>query len=312
MPATDVLVAIKLPPGSLEKLQAEFTVHFAPTPAERAKVYAEHGAKIGAVLSSGSRGFTADDIAALPNLGLICAHGAGFENIAADAAKAHGIVVTHSVGNNNATVADHAMGLLIAVVRAIPRAERTLREGRWETFTESRPAVHGKKLGILGLGAIGAAIARRAASFDMTIRYHNRTRRADVAYEYEDSPAALAAASDFLVIACPGGPATRHLVNREVLKALGPKGYVVNVGRGTVIDTEALIAALTAGEIAGAALDVLDGEPRVPEALLAFPNVVLTPHFGGRSPESAAAGIDQVIANMKAFFARLPVLTPIP
>jgi D-3-phosphoglycerate dehydrogenase len=307
----EVLVTAPLPAPSLEKLQANFTVHHAVGKSESAAVIEKHGANIRAVLASGSRGFTAAEIAKLPNLGIICALGAGYEGIDAAAAKARGIAVTHAVGTNNNTVADQAMGLLIAVVRALSRSERMLRAGQWEEFNESRPCVYGKNIGILGLGAIGTMIAKRALGFDLEVRYHNRNKRGDVPYIYCRSVKELAERSDFLVIACVGGPSTHHIVNREVLKALGPKGYVVNVARGTVIDTEALIGALAANEIAGAALDVLENEPQVPEALLNFPNVVLTPHFGGRSHEAQALGIVQAIDNLTAFFAGKALLTPI-
>lgn len=306
----EILVVTPLPAPSLEKLRASYIVHYAPKKQERAPAIKAHSANIRAVLASGSRGFTAEEIAGLPKLGVICALGAGYDQIDAAAAKARGIPVTHAVGTNNNTVADQAMGLLLSVVRALPRAERMLRTGKWEEFTESRPAVYGKKIGILGLGGIGMMIARRAVGFDLEVRYHNRNRRSDVPYFYCSSTVELARESDFLVIACPGGAETRHMVNREVLRALGPKGFVVNVARGTVIDTDALIAALVDGEIAGAALDVIENEPKVPEALLEFPNVVLTPHFGGRSPEAQAAGIAQAIENIDAYFAGKPLLTP--
>ena len=307
----EVLVTAPLPAPSLEKLRASFLVHHAVGKSESAQAIEKYGANIRAVLASGSRGFTAAEIAKLPKLGVICALGAGYEGIDAAAAKARGIAVTHAVGTNNNTVADQAMGLLISVVRALSRSERMLRAGQWEEFSESRPCVYGKKIGILGLGAIGTMIAKRARGFDLEVRYHNRNKRSDVPYLYCATVEELAEQSDFLVVACVGGPSTRHLVNRKVLKALGPKGYVVNVARGTVIDTEALIAALAAGEIAGAALDVLENEPEVPEALKEFPNVVLTPHFGGRSHEAQALGIVQAIDNLTAFFAGKPVLTPV-
>jgi D-3-phosphoglycerate dehydrogenase / 2-oxoglutarate reductase len=306
-----ILVTAPLPAPSLEKLKAAFVVHHAVDKMESAKVIAQHGADIRAVLASGSRGFTAGEMDKLPALGLIAALGAGYDGIDVAAAKARDIAVTHAVGTNNNTVADQAMGLLISVVRALPRAERMLRAGQWEEFSESRPCVYGKKIGILGLGAIGAMIAKRAQGFDLEVRYHNRNKRSDVPYIYCASPVELARDSDFLVIACPGGVETRHLVNRKVLHALGPKGYVVNVARGSVIDTDSLIAALVCGEIAGAALDVIENEPEVPQALLDFPNVVMTPHFGGRSHEAQALGIVQAIDNLTAFFADKPLLTPV-
>lgn len=170
----------------------------------------------------------------------------------------------------------------------------------------------GKRLGILGLGAVGLAIAKRAhLGFDMHVSYHSRTARQDVPYAWYDSPRHLAEAVDILVVATPGGANTRHLVDAHVLQALGVEGYLVNIARASVVDTQALIAALQRGQLAGAALDVFDDEPTVPDALKALPNTVLTPHVAGQSPEAARDTVDLVLRNLQAFFAGEPVLTPV-
>jgi lactate dehydrogenase-like 2-hydroxyacid dehydrogenase len=175
-----------------------------------------------------------------------------------------------------------------------------------------RPNVSRKRLGIVGLGHIGARIARRAAGFDMEVGYHNRKPRDDApSLRYFDSVEALARWSDFLMVATPGGAGTRHLIGEAVLEALGPRGFVVNVSRGSVVDTAALARALAAGTIAGAGLDVYEGEPEAPQALIALRNVVLSPHVGGRSPEALAASVDNFLENARRHFAGEPVLTPI-
>ena len=169
----------------------------------------------------------------------------------------------------------------------------------------------GKKLGILGMGTIGQQIAKRAAAFDMDVGYHNRKPKEGVAQRYFDDLKSLAAWADFLVLAAPGGPATKHLVNAEVLDALGPQGYLVNIGRGSVVDTEALAAALRENRIAGAGLDVYESEPKRPEQLVGLDNVLLTPHMAGWSPEATQKSVDHFLANAEGHFAGRGVVTPI-
>jgi len=277
---------------------------------DKARAVRAHGPDIRAVLTRGTTGFSAEDIAALPNLEIICALGAGYENIDVQAAAARGIVVANGPGLNAATVADHAMALLLSVVRGIPSADAAVRRGEWDRAM--RPGVSGKRLGILGLGAIGSEIAARAAGgFAMAVHYHNRSPRPSSPYVYHPSAVALAEASDCLVIATPGGAGTRHLVDAAILKALGPSGFLVNIARGSVVDTDALVDALHAGTIAGAALDVFDTEPNVPDALKQCTNAVLTPHIAGRAPEAVRATVQHVADNLAAHFAGMPVLTPV-
>ncbi len=288
-----------------------FRCILATTPEKRAQAIRDHADEIRVVLTRGATGFYAEEMAALPKLELICSLGVGFENIDVAAARARGLQVTHGPGANATSVADHAMALLLGAARHLPQADAWVRQGHWNGFMG--PQVSGKRLGIVGLGTIGLEIARRGANgFGMTVGYYNRRPRPETGYAYYDSPRALAEASDFLVVATPGGADTRHLVNAAVLDALGPQGYLVNIARGSVVDTEALIAALAERRIAGAGLDVVEGEPVVPPALLKLDNVVLTPHSPGRSPEAVSATVALFLENATAHFAGKPVLTPVP
>lgn len=309
----ELLVLVELTPDTMARFAAAgFVLHVATTPAKRAAKIAGPAAHVRAVLTNGTLGFSADEIAALPQLEIVCALGAGYENIDVAAARRRGIVVTNGAGTNDVTVADHAMALLLAVARGIPQADARVRRGDFGRSSYRQPMIFGKRLGILGLGQIGMQIARRAyLGFEMPVGYHARTMRADVPYLYHPTPEALAEWADFLVIATPGGSATRHLVGATVLKALGPGGYIVNIARGSVVDTAALIDALQTDTIAGAALDVVEDEPNVPAALVALPNVIFTPHVAGRSPEAIAATATLVLQNLAAHFSGRPVLTAV-
>lgn len=308
-----LLVAIELDPASLSRFEAEgFTLFIAPDKPGRAKIINAVGGDIRAVLTNGSTGLDAGEIAAMPALEIICALGAGYEKVDLAAAAARGIVVTHGPGTNDASVADHAMMLLLAVARGVVQADAAVRRGEWAQSRQARPMIAGKNLGILGLGNIGEQIARRAAAgFGMAIAYHNRQPRDGSPWLYLSSPAALAQWSDFLIVATPGGAMTKGIVNAQVLDALGTNGFVINIARGSVVDTQALIAALEQGRIAGAALDVVEGEPHVPDELLTQRNVIFTPHIAGRSPEAVLATVQLALDNLGAHFSGRPLLTPI-
>jgi lactate dehydrogenase-like 2-hydroxyacid dehydrogenase len=212
----------------------------------------------------------------------------------------------------NDCVADLAFGLLIDISRGISAGDRFVRRGDWErNGFPLATRVSGKRLGVLGLGRIGQAIAKRSTGFDMEVRYHSRRPMADVSWGYEASAAALADWADFLVVACAGGPSTRHLVSAEVLAALGPKGFLINISRGTVIDEQALVQALAGKRIAGAALDVFENEPHVPAALMSLDNVVLLPHVASNTHETRKAMNDLVASNLRSYFARGQLETPI-
>ncbi|MFJ4111762.1 2-hydroxyacid dehydrogenase [Pseudomonas sp. NPDC089758] len=290
--------------------QAGYRLIRAPSAQLRGDAIRRHGAEIDAVLTRGPLGLTAAEIQALPHLQIICVIGAGYEQVDLAAAAARGITVTNGAGANAAAVADHTLAILLALLRDIPRADAGIRLGAWNRVIS--PSVSGKRLGILGLGAVGRAIAKRASlGFDMSVCYHSRTPRQDVPYTWYDSPLHLADAVDILVVATPGGTNTHHLVDARVLEALGPEGYLVNIARASVVDTPALISALQHGQLAGAALDVFDDEPAVPDALKALGNTVLTPHVAGQSPEAARDTVALVLRNLQAFFAGEPVLTPV-
>lgn len=257
---------------------------------------------IRAVVTNGSTGLSAAQMDLLPALRLICSYGAGHENIDLAAAAVRRITVTHAPGMNNATVADHAMALLLGSARGLPMLDRAVKAGHWLAHRAARPTVHGKRLGIVGMGNIGTLIARRAAAFDMEVAYHTRQARPELPYRHVGGVHQLARDSDYLVLACPGGAATRHLVDAAVLEALGPRGFLVNISRGSVVDTAALMRALERCAIAGAALDVVEGEPALPAGAAQLDSLILTPHISGRSPEAQLAQHAVLMANLTAHF----------
>jgi lactate dehydrogenase-like 2-hydroxyacid dehydrogenase len=306
-----LLVLNSLSSAHQAQIGAVYDVTYAPTPAERKAAVAAHGAKFRAVLTIGVIGITPEEIAVMPKLELICAMGAGYEGLPLEAAHARGIETANGAGTNADCVADHAFGLLIGIVRRIRTLDQQCREGIWREEIPHPPNVSGKKLGILGLGIIGQKIAKRAAGFDMEIGYHNRKPREGVDHRYFDSLEALAEWADVLVVATPGGPGTRHMVNARILDAIGPQGYLINISRGSVVDTEALGAALRANRIAGAGLDVYESEPKRPEPLIGLDNVLLTPHMAGWSPEATQASVNRFMANAEGHFAGRGVVSPI-
>lgn len=296
-----------------QRLAEHFDLLYATDPAQRPQVIAERGKDIRVVLTIGVIGLTAAEMDAMPALELVCAMGAGYELIDVAHARRRGIAVANGSGTNDDSVADHAMGLLLAAVRGIPQNDKACRDGVWRDGIALRPQVARRRLGILGLGTIGLKIARRAAAFDMPIAYHNRSPRdgAPADYTYFDTLLAMAEWADFLVVATPGGPATKHLVGAEVLQALGPLGFLVNIGRGSVVDTEALAAALRERRIAGAGLDVYESEPHPPQSLIGLDNIVLTPHIAGWSPEANDASLQRFIDNALGHFAGRGVVSPV-
>jgi lactate dehydrogenase-like 2-hydroxyacid dehydrogenase len=243
---------------------------------------------------------------------MLASFGVGYDKVDRGALAQRGVRLSNTPGVVATCVADHAMGLLIALVRRIAHADRLAHAGVWgKQAIGLTTRVSGKRLGILGLGDIGVRVAQRAAGFDMPIGYHNRHQRPEQAHGYFPSAVELAHWADYLVVACPGGPATRHLVNAAVLEALGPYGVLINVARGSVVDESALVAALAAGRLGGAALDVFDKEPGIPAALTAMDNVVLTPHIAGSTRETWRETFDLMCANLAAYLAGQPLPTPV-
>ncbi len=266
------------------------------------------------VVTSALRGITRGMIDSLPKLRAICSWGVGYDTLDVAAAREKGIAVSYTPDILDDCVADLAWALMLAVGRRIAEADRYVKAGAWQDvrgFPEAM-RISGKRLGILGMGRIGEAIARRGAGFDMQIGYHNRRAKDGAPGQFFDTLEGLAAWADVLVVACPGGAATYHLVNAPVLDALGPKGILINIARGSVVDETALAPALQEGRLGGAGLDVFEDEPNVPAALMGFDRVVLTPHIGSCTVDTRRAMGDLVVANVEKALAGEPLVTPIP
>jgi lactate dehydrogenase-like 2-hydroxyacid dehydrogenase len=312
----EVLALVRLPPERLAGLTAAgYAVREgAKYPSRMDALRASGGVR--AVLTNGRGGLSGAEMQSLPKLEIVCATGAGYEAIDLAAARSRGIAVANCPDTNATAVADSAMMLLMAATRHVLAAERFVRGGGWQDqWRVDTPTISGKRLGILGMGTIGSKIAHRGAhGFGMEVGYHNRRPVAGSPHRHFASLVELAAWADFLVCAAPGGAATRHLVSADVLAALGPQGYIVNVGRGTVVDTVSLVEALRSKRLAGAGLDVLEGEPGVPpqlQELLQLDNVLITPHCAGRAPEARAAATALLLANLDAHFAGTPLPSPV-
>lgn len=309
---TRVLQTGSLLPALETALNSEFDIVPLWKEKERAAFLTAHGGEFAAMVTSARYGADAALIKSLPALKAISSFGVGYDTIDVAAAKAAGVMVSNTPDVLNDCVADIAFGLLIDVARGLSTSDRFVRRGDWMRGAfPLQTRVSGKKLGILGLGRIGSAIAKRASGFDMDVRYHNRHAVKDSPYQYEVSLKQLAAWADFLVIASAGGAATRHLVSAEILGALGPKSFLINIARGSVIDEAALVDALVNKKIAGAGLDVFEDEPNVPAALLSLDNVVLLPHVASGTHETRQAMADLTLANLRSYFSSGKLITPI-
>lgn len=254
-------------------------------------------------------------IDALPKLEIIASFGVGYDHVDAKYAATKGVMVTNTPDVLTEEVADTAVGLLINAVRELPRAENWLREGRWVrdgAYPLTKGTLRGRRVGIFGLGRIGLAIARRLEAFGLSIAYHNRRPVEGVAYAYHPTLVGLAEAVDTLISVAPGGASTAKAVNAEVLRALGPDGVLVNIGRGSTVDEEALVTALSNGTIRAAGLDVFADEPRVPQALIDLPNASLLPHVGSASVHTRQAMADLVVDNLVTWFSQGRPMTPVP
>jgi D-3-phosphoglycerate dehydrogenase len=272
---------------------------------------AAHSHEIRVVLTNGATGITIDEIKALPKLEILCTLGVGYENVPVEYLKQHGIRVCNAAGTNEDCVADHAMGLLLAAIRGIPFLNHAVRQGIWRDAIPRPTNVSYKRLGFLGMGGIAKKIAKRARAFDMHIGYHSRTRRDETGFDFFPDLRSLATWCDFLVVAAPGGKETFHIINAEILTALGPEGVLVNIARGSLVDTEALAVALRDNVIAAAAIDVYESEPKPPLALLEFENAIITPHVAGLSPEAMLASVVCFIDNAHLHLAGKPLRTPL-
>ena len=303
----------EIPPLRDTELHARYDVHPLWKESDPRAFLAEHGPAFSGYVTSARFGLDEATLAALPRLKVISSFGAGTETLPLAAAGARGIAVGYTPDVLNDCVADNAFGLVMDVARRFSAADRFVRRGDWlKGQYPLATRVSGKRLGILGLGRIGQVVARRASGFDMAVRYHNRHPNPSVPYGYEATLESLARWADFLVVVSAGGPETRNLVSTGVLRALGPKGYLINVSRGSVVDEGALIDALEQGIIAGAGLDVYAGEPRVPEKLLGMEQVVLLPHLASATHETRQAMADLVLENLDSYFGTGNVRAGVP
>lgn len=300
-----LLQALPLLPSLERRLADRFDVTRAPPRGpEREAFLKAHGGRFEGLVTSAGHGAEETLMVALPRLRVISSFGVGLERLDLGAAARRGIAVGHTPDVLNDCVADAAFGLIIDAMRGFSAADRFVRRGDWragKTLPLSRK-VSGARLGLVGFGRIGQTIARRATGFEMPVRYHARRAVPGRESQHEPSLQALARWCDVLVVITAGGAGTRHLVDAEVLRALGPEGYIVNAARGSVIDEAALVAALSSRAIAGAGLDVFENEPQVPEALFGFDSVVLLPHIASATRETREAMGQRVYDNLVRFF----------
>ncbi|HUP31071.1 MAG TPA: 2-hydroxyacid dehydrogenase [Usitatibacter sp.] len=308
----EIIITGPMYPPTLAELEQTYQAHRLWTAADKPGLLASVAERITAVASSNSGGIDAATIGKLPKLKVISHFGVGYDTVDVNAARSRGVAVTNTPDVLTDEVADLAVGLLLATIRRIPQGDRYVREGKWlkgaMALTES---LQGKTVGIIGMGRIGRAIARRVEAFGVKIAYQGPSQKRDVTWPYFADPEALARDCDVVIAACPGGEATRGLVSRAVIEAIGPKGFLVNIARGSVVDEPALIEALQQNRIAGAGLDVFVDEPRVPEAFMSMENVVLQPHVASATHPTRKAMGQLVIDNLAAHFAGKALLTPV-
>ena len=305
----EILQTHKLLASCEAALAERFTVHKLHEQADRAGWLAENGHRIRAHAGSGVQAELMD---ALPNLEIIASFGVGYDNIDVAAARARNIRVTNTPNVLNDAVAELTIGLMVALARRIPQADQYVRQGRWPggsmpLFSE----LTGKTVGILGLGRIGKEIAVRAQAMKMRVIYHGRRRQPNEPYIFYDNLTDMARDADWLVIIAPGGKGTERIVSREVLTALGPRGMLVNVARGTLVDEPAMLELLQTGGLGGAALDVFENEPHVPQAFFALDNVVLSPHQGSATTQTRDAMGALLVANLDAHFGGEPLISAV-
>lgn len=309
-----ILLVGRFEPVLVAALQGHDDLVELPDGTQRAAFLAEHGTGIGAIVRSGKGRVDAALLAELPNLEVIVNNSAGVDAVDLKEAQRRGIAVSNTPDVLTDSTADTALGLILMTLRRFGAAERYLRGGRWERdgdFPYGRD-VTGLRVGILGLGRIGSAIAARLSGFDCAIAYHNRHEIPGSPYRYAASPHALAESVDLLVVSTAGGSGTDKLVDCEVLKALGPQGYLVNIARGSVVDQDALVELLANGDLAGAGLDVYADEPHVPSVLCDLDNVVLLPHVGSATWRTREAMARLAVRNLDSYLRTGRLLTPVP
>jgi len=312
MPTTDIIVTAPLPPFLYDPLRADYRCHDYVQSADKPALLAAQGKAIRGLVQGGGTVTPTTLLDALPALEIISVFGVGYDGVPVDYCRKRGLKVTNTPDVLTEDVADVAVALVMMTGRGFVRLNRFAQAGEWKKRgPELTTKLAGRTVGILGLGRIGKAIAERVSAMGMKVAYTGRKPQ-QVAYRFVSDLKGLAAESDFLVVACPGGAATKNMVDAGVLAALGKKGTIVNIARGSIIDEPALVAALTAGTIKGAGLDVFADEPNIPEALFAMDNVVVLPHVGSATRETRQAMGDLCKANLDAWFGGKPLPTLIP
>lgn len=305
-----LLLLSALPPSLMERLHEHFDCYLQSQLDETQAIAL--APTVRGIVATGESTVTREQIARLPALEIISVLGVGYDGIDLEAARDHHVCVTHTPGLSTEDIAEFAMALLLCAARQVLSADRFIRSGGWKTGRHPMTArVFGGRMGIIGLGRIGRAVALRAEAFGMSVAYTGRTQKTDVAYRWCSDVQALAASVDYLVVCASGGSATHALVDAAVLEALGPAGVLVNIARGSIVDEDALIEALRERKILSAGLDVFSHEPHVPEALLQLDNVVLTPHMASTTGATVQAMLDLTFDNLATHFSGKPVLTPV-
>lgn len=307
-----ILLMGPLYPPTQRELESRWTVHKLWEASDRDALIASLAERCQVVVTSGGLGIDAGIMAKLPKLKLVACFGVGVDAIDLAYCAEHGVAVTNTPDVLTEEVADLALALLLAAVRRVPGGDRFVREGRW--LKASMPltqSLQGRRVGIVGLGRIGHAIARRCAAFNTTIGWHGPRPKPEVEWQYFPDIVELARWADVLIAACPGGPETRGVISRAALEALGPEGVFVNIARGSVVDQAALVELLGSGRVGSAGLDVFEGEPRVPSALLEMENVVLQPHVGSATHPTRTAMGQLVLDNVAAWAEGRSLVTPV-
>ncbi|MDE1151110.1 MAG: 2-hydroxyacid dehydrogenase [Micavibrio sp.] len=309
----EVLVTGPIPAAQLEELEEIYTIHRLWQAEDPEAKLAELRNNITAIVSTAFFGVSARIIKAFPNLEIISHFGVGYDNVDVAAAKERGIVVTNTPDVLTDDTADIGIGLTLCVFRRLVEGDIYVRSGQW-AIKGKLPlgrALRGRKMGIVGLGRIGQAVAKRAEAFGIDVSYYGQRRKEGVNYPYHAGLEQMAEAVDILMVTCPYNTATHHLINAKILKSLGKTGVLINIARGKIVDEGALIDALEGGVIAGAGLDVFENEPDVPSALCRLDNVVLQPHQGSATHETRAAMAQLVVNNLRLYFEKAEVLTPV-
>ncbi|KEH28789.1 putative oxidoreductase [Medicago truncatula] len=308
----DVLLVAKVIPYLDQELNKRYNLFRIWDFPQKSQLLTQHGASIRAVVGNASAGADSNLIEALPKLEIVSSYSVGVDMIDLNMCKEKGIRVTNTPDVLTDDVADLAICLILTLLRRILECDRFVRSGNWKRGDyKLTTKFSGKTIGIIGMGRIGTAVAKRAEGFNCSICYYSRTQKQEPKYKYYPSLIELASNCDILVVACPLTEETHHIINREVINALGPKGVLINIGRGKHVDEPELVSALLEGRLGGAGLDVYENEPHVPEELFGLENVVLLPHIGSGTVETRAAMADLLLGNLEAHFLGKPLLTPL-